>query len=295
MKNEVKSEITFMLDHYLSSVEKWFYDIRDPKYNDRLDNIRDDNPNKAMAISIRAGDYGGIRDFIVAFEKILFRNFDLENLGESEVNLIENYQSNYKDKLSFLKKLIDAYAAGRHENVIQANFYKHLIGSLEEIVDKTHPAFKNKEVFLAKKAIVSINPLPDGAVTSKEISYAPKPLFLKSPEKVIAGFQFIADEGFCKISDVTAFVLDAFHFPSQYEIRPMDKYYYVVWNKPSHTLTVLIRELKNKGMITNTKSELIEWVSVLLPFISKDSIRKYMSSNDKKLSEKKSIDIQVFR
>ena len=281
-----------LLEFYLAKVEKQFleYRLRNTNfYSERASSLL------VVSASLDLGSYAEIRDFIVSFEKILFRNFTLDNLGNGQKQLIDKYLDRYSTKLSFLDQLLNSYAAGYQENQIQAQFYKQLIGSLESIKDKTHPAFSNKEEFLDKKPISSVVPVAEGAVTDSDLKKVPKVKILKAPEKVIAAFEFLTQQDFCEIQNVPSFVYSAFAFPENYKI-PELSYFTFRWKKnPSyHSLTVLMKDLYDKKSITCNKPALEGWLSVLLPLVTKGSIGKYLSSKGKEFSEKNRIDIQIF-
>ena len=275
-----------ILDFLLSRIEHSFFEHR------KAENLFFEPSRTSFRLAPQ--DLSYIMDYIMEFEKSIFRNCDVDSFGDKELFLLRHYREAYNSKFEFLSQLFHSYAYGRYDNMFQAAFYRFLVDSLDSFVNKNHLGFMDKEKFLNKRKIVHSKELPKNAVSGSQLQRAPKPLILKSPDKVVLAFEFLAEKGFCKINNVSAFVHDAFAFPSQYVAPKTNGFYHVVWEKPYHSLTVLMRDLKNKGRITNTKQDLIEWVSVLLPSVSKDSIRKYMSSNDKKLSEKKSIDIQIF-
>lgn len=281
-----------LLEFYLSKIEKQFLEYRLRNNNFYSEPI---SGQKIFSASLDLGAYAEIRDFIVSFEKILFRNFSLDAKEESQEEVIDKYLKWFHSKLAFLNQLLDSYAAGYQENLIQAQFYKQLIGSLESIRDKTHPAFLNKEEFLVKKPISSVIPVSEGAVTESDLKKVPKVHILKAPEKVIAAFNFLTQLDFCEIQNIPSFVYSAFTFPANHKI-PELSYFTFRWKKnPSyHSLTVLMKDLYDKKSITSSKPALEEWLSVLLPLVAKGSIGKYLSSKGKEFSKKNRIDIQIF-
>ena len=280
------------LEFYLSKVDKQFFE-----YRLRNNNFYSEPTPSLLAISssLDLGAYAEVRDYIVSFEKILFRNFPLEALEEGHKKIIDKYLGRFCSKLSFLNQLLDSFAAGYQENLIQAQFYKQLICSLESIKDKTHPAFLSREDFLEKKPISSVIPVAEGAVTESDLKKVPKVRLLKAPEKVIAAFEFLTQQDFCEIQNIPSFVYSAFTFPANYKI-PEVSYFTFRWKKnPSyHSLTVLMKDLYDKKSVTSSKPALEEWLSVLLPLVTKGSIGKYLSSKGKEFSKKNRIDIQIF-
>ena len=282
-----------LLEFYLSRIEKQFFQYPMSKNNF---NGEATLSFKIVSTSLNVAVIGEIRDYILSFEKILFETEALEALDESKIKIIDKYLESLRPKLTFLNQLLSCYAAGYHENLIQAQFYKLLVGSLESIRNKTHPAFTDKESFLARESSISHMPFPEGTVSNSDIKKVPKIHILKAPEKVIAAFESLFEQGFCDIYNVPAFVYNAFTFPANYKVPQDNGFFTFLWKKnPSyHSLTVLIKDLYDKKSITDNKAALEEWLSVLLPLVSQGSIKKYLSSKGKEFSEKNRIDIQLF-
>lgn len=233
-----------------------------------------------------------ILDFIRGFEKNLFSN--INEFTESDFLLLKSYKEVFSNKRSFLKQLIDVYASGHQDNLIQFNFYKLLEQSLESIFEKKHKAFTNKEEFLNTGKIAYEKRFPEGTVFSNNLHKVPKPFIKISPEKVISGFESLVHLGFCEINNVSNFVYDAFEFPASYDKKQQTGFYYFLWLKKARSFIVMIRELKNRRSLDGTHSKLTEWISILLPAATRGTIEKTLRDKEISPSKKNRIDIQIF-
>lgn len=272
-----------MLEFLLLRVEADFYNYRKNK-NLFL--------KTGLSNQLDTGHTLDILDFVRGFEKNIFSN--IEDLTDADFLLLEEYKNTFNKKRSFLKQLIDVYASGHQDNLVQFAFYKLLEQSLDSILEKKHKAFTDKEEFLNAGKIVNEKKFPEGTVLPKDLHKVPKPFIKISPDKIVSGFESLVQQGFCEIGNIPAFVYDAFEFPASYGNKQQAGFYYFLWPKKARSFISMIRELKNRRSLDGTQSKLTEWISALLPIATRGTIEKTLRDKEKKPSKNNHIDIQIF-
>lgn len=276
-----------MITFYLSStIEKSFF-----KY--KLNNIHlFENTHNQYFIDVYNISF--VTDFVISnWDKVILLNHENLKFTQEEKDDFASFKTICEEKSKKLAELLNIYSSGYQENLLQKAFYDRLIYSIDQFLDGSHPAFKDKEQFLGKRNIVNFLPLPDNVIESASIENISKLKTIKSPGVLIKAFTHLADSKYCLISDIESFVYHRFQFNSQYEVNA-DKPFHFRWDADKHILSDLLGRMKKKRSINATYPEIAQWVLSLTGLKSAESVMKY-SSGAKKISSKKVIDLQLFR